>query len=93
MNPLAKKSLYFDKAMEAREKLLDSLSLYDDELTDLILSGKEISPQLIDQKIKQIVNKNPNKTCAVLIGSSLKNKGVQALLDSVLKYLPSPSEK
>jgi elongation factor G len=76
------------KAEAAREKMLDVISQYDDALTEKILEGGEVTPKDIEHSIR-------SGTCAghftpVLCGSAFKNKGVQQLLDAVVKYLPSP---
>ncbi len=71
-----------------RELLLESISEYDDHLMELFLEGKEIS----EQKLKTAIRKATldMKIVPVFCGSSFKNKGVQALLDGVIDYLPSP---
>jgi elongation factor G len=77
-----------ERAAEAREFLLDELSNFDDELTEMILEDREISVARIKQSIRSAtlsISLTP-----VLCGSSFKNKGVQPLLDAVLDYLPSP---
>jgi len=71
-----------------RELLLESISEYDDHLMELFLEGKEIS----EQKLRTAIRKATldMKIVPVFCGSSFKNKGVQALLDGVIDYLPSP---
>jgi elongation factor G len=77
-----------DAAAAAREHLLDEVSKYDDELVDLILEEREISPARLKQAIRKATL--AIKLTPVLCGSSFKNKGVQPLLDAVIDYLPSP---
>jgi elongation factor G len=79
-----------DEAAAAREHLLEELSHYDDELLELILEEGEISPERIKAAIRKATLEIA--MTPVLCGSSFKNKGVQALLDAVIAYLPSPSE-
>lgn len=77
-----------DLADEYREKLLEAVSDYDDEIMELYLEGNDIP----EEKIMSALRK-ATIACSmtpVLCGSSYKNKGVQLLLDSVLAYLPSP---
>ena len=81
LNPLAD---------EWREKLLDCLSAYSDEITDLYLEGKDVGPDLIHETLRRATVSQD--IVPVLVGSSLKNKGVQPVLDAVLAYLPSPEE-
>ena len=77
-------------AEEWREKMIDSLSAYSDEITELFLEGKEVPLDLLERVIRQeTINRN---IIPVLTGSSLKNKGVQPLLDGVVNYLPAPDD-
>jgi len=76
------------RAAEAREFMLDELSNFDDELTDLILEDREIPVAVLKESIRK-ATLNIQLT-PVLCGSSFKNKGVQPLLDAVIDYLPSP---
>ncbi|PID31125.1 MAG: elongation factor G [Candidatus Cloacimonadota bacterium] len=73
---------------EYREKLLEAVSDYDDELMEMFLEGEEIS----EKKIKEAIRKATAdlKIVPIFCGSAFKNKGVQSLLDGVLEYLPSP---
>lgn len=76
-----------------REELIEKLGNYHDEIADEYLSGTdpwEISEDLINEAISEAVRNH--KTVALFSGSALKNKGVQPLIDGVIKYLPSPSE-
>lgn len=77
-------------AEEWRDKLLDALSAYSDEMTELYIEGKEVSEELIHRTLREAVI--ARKIVPVLVGSSLKNKGVQPVLNAVLDYLPSPEE-
>ena len=73
---------------EHREKMLESLAGFDEELMVKFLEGKEIPIE----EIKQALRKGTlsAKITPVLCGSAFKNKGVQMLLDAVVDYLPSP---
>ena len=75
-------------AEKAREKMLDIVSEVDDDLTEKILEGREILPEDIERAIR--TGTVSGRFCPVLCGSAFKNKGVQQLLDGVVKYLPSP---
>ncbi len=77
-----------DDAEAAREHLLEEVSHFDDELVEMILEEADISVERLQQAIRKAtleIGMTP-----VMCGSSFKNKGVQALLDAVLAYLPSP---
>ena len=78
-------------AEEYREKLLDAVSEEDDEIMELYLSGEEIPEELIHQAIRKgtIAVRMVPVTC----GTSYRNKGVQELLDAIVRYLPSPLDK
>ncbi len=75
---------------EWKEHLYDTLSPYSDEITELFLEGEEIPRALIDTVLKECTL--TQEVLPVMVGSSLKNIGVQPLLDAVISYLPSPSE-
>jgi len=77
-----------EKAKKYKEILLESISEYDDDLMELFLEGKDISPDRLKNAIRKATL--DIKIVPVFCGSSFKNKGVQALLDGVIDYLPSP---
>ena len=77
-----------DKAEEYREILIESLADHNDELMMKYLEGEEISPEEIHEALrKATINVD---VMPALCGSAYKNKGVQPLLDAIIKYLPSP---
>jgi elongation factor G len=77
-----------DEAAAAREKLLDEVSHYDDELLEMILEEQEIPKERLVAAIRAATLSS--QMTPVLCGSSFKNKGVQPLLDAVIDFLPSP---
>ncbi len=81
-------SEYQDKASSYREALMEALSEFDDSIMEKFLEGEEISLDTIRAAIR--AGTLANKFVPVLSGSSFKNKGVQAMLDAVVDYLPSP---
>jgi elongation factor G len=76
------------KAGEMRESLLEAVSEFSDDLMMLFLEGEEVPEALFREAIRR--GTISNKFVPVLCGSSLKNKGLQLLLDGVCDYLPSP---
>ncbi|MBW2369882.1 MAG: elongation factor G, partial [Deltaproteobacteria bacterium] len=77
-----------DEASARREALIDSATLFSDELTDAALEEKEIPDSLLINAIRAGVLKR--ELTPVFIGSAYKNKGVQPLLDAVNQLLPCP---
>ncbi|MCK5050507.1 MAG: elongation factor G [Candidatus Cloacimonetes bacterium] len=77
-----------ETAENMRNKLLEHISEYDDLIMEKYLEEKEISEVEIISAIRNSVIKH--QFVPVLCGSSLKNKGVQLLLDAINNYLPSP---
>ncbi|MDP3731437.1 MAG: elongation factor G [Candidatus Omnitrophota bacterium] len=71
-----------------RNVLLEKLAEVDDKIMDNFVHGKTISVAEIKETIRKTVIQN--KFVPVLCGSSLRNKGIQLLLDAVCDYLPSP---
>ncbi|MEH1918488.1 elongation factor G [Nostoc sp.] len=80
-----------DEAQQARDKLLDTLSLFSESMTEMLLTGEEIPKELIWETIRQATLSL--EFTPVLLGSAFKNKGVQNLLDAVTLYLPSPVDR
>jgi elongation factor G len=77
-------------AAKYREELLDGLSMFSDELAELYLAGEEIPEDLIYATIRKATL--AEQFVPVMMGSAYKNKGVQLLLDGVMRYLPNPTE-
>jgi elongation factor G len=78
------------EVQQHREALIERIAETDEELTLKYLEGEEITrEELVTALRKATVT---SKLVPVLCGSSLKNKGVQAMLDAVIDYLPSPLE-
>lgn len=75
-------------ALDARTALLEAVCEYDDELMMLYLEGEEIPESLFRKAIRK--GTIDHGFIPVLCGSSLKNKGLQLLLNAVVDYLPSP---
>jgi len=75
-------------AQSKKETLLDAISLFDDELAEKFLGGEEISEALIKKAIRSGVVSN--NLYPVLVGSALKNAGVQLMLDAMVDFMPSP---
>ena len=73
-----------------REELVEEISGTDDTLMEKYLGGKEISVEELKKALRKAVI--DNKIVPVLAGSSLRNKGVQSMLDAVVEYLPSPQD-
>ena len=80
-----------DLAEEYREKLLDVVSEEDDEIMELYLSGEEIPEELIHRALRKATI--AVRIVPVTCGTSYRNKGVQELLDAIVRYLPSPLDK
>jgi len=77
-------------AQEARAKMVEKIAELDDTLTMKFLEAQQISVDELKSALRAGVI--ANKAAPVFCGSSLKNKGVQVLLDAVLDYLPSPAD-
>ena len=75
-------------AEEYREKLLDAVAMFDDEIMEMYLEGKEIPTDKIRKAIRQATV--AVEMIPVVCGTSYRNKGVQKLLDAVVDYMPSP---
>lgn len=75
-------------AQAAREQMVERIAETDEELTLKFLEGEEISQEELFAALRTAVV--ANKLVPVLCGTALRNKGVQLLLDAIVRYLPSP---
>ncbi|MFA5356095.1 MAG: elongation factor G [Candidatus Omnitrophota bacterium] len=71
-----------------RNLLIEKLAEVDDKMMDAFVHGKEVSSAQIKEAVRRTVM--GNHFVPVLCGSSLRNKGIQLLLDAICDYLPSP---
>jgi elongation factor G len=71
---------------------LETIATYDDPFAEKFLEDK-LTLKYTRSVIRKLLHGNPLKFCPVLIGSALKNKGIQPLMDAVIHYLPFPSER
>ena len=79
---------YKEAAEFAREQLVEKTAELDDTLIEKFLEGESISIEELKTSLRQAVL--DNRATLVFCGSSLRNKGVQPILDAVIDYLPSP---
>jgi len=79
---------YMDQAQEYRDKLIEAVSEFDEELMMKYLEGEELTTEEIKAAIRKATISV--EFFPVLCGSAFKNKGVQLMLDAVIDYLPSP---
>ena len=106
---VAQKALYFDgsngenvrsepipeslveEAHESRQAMLEALAMYSDELMELLLAEQDVPEELIHKVVKDAVQEQD--VTPVFMGTAYRNKGVQPLLDAVVRYLPSPLDR
>ncbi|MCI9350062.1 MAG: elongation factor G, partial [Oscillibacter sp.] len=79
-----------DLANEYHEKLMDAVSMFDEEIMEMYLDGQEVPQERIRAAIRKatIANEMVPVTC----GTSYKNKGVQKMLDAIVDYMPAPTD-
>ncbi|MCA9098754.1 MAG: GTP-binding protein, partial [Planctomycetaceae bacterium] len=82
---------YLDDAKAARSEMLETLSLYSDELMEAMLEERELPADEIRKIIREATL--AQSVTPVMMGTAYKNKGVQTLMDAVLAYLPSPLDR
>ncbi|MFO8042763.1 MAG: elongation factor G [Alkalispirochaeta sp.] len=77
-------------AQEWREKLLDAVSTHSDEITELVLEDQAVPAELIRRVLRE---QTLSRTLfPVHVGASLRNIGVQPLMDAIVDFLPAPEE-
>ena len=79
---------YLEQAQEARNLLIETAAVDDDELIEAFLEGQEVTPAKLRSTLRAATISL--KIVPVFLGSAFKNKGVQPLLDGVIDLLPSP---
>ncbi len=82
---------YLEGCKEYRHHMLETLAMYSDEMMEKLLGEEEISEDLIHQVMTKAIQQQG--FTPVFVGSAYKNKGVQPLLDAIVRYLPSPLER
>ncbi len=80
-----------EQAATARAQMLEALSMYSDELMELLLSEEEVPTELIHQLVRSATI--DQGFTPVFLGSAYKNKGVQPLINAVNRYLPCPLDR
>lgn len=73
-----------------RERMIETLAEYDDDLAEYYLEGREISEEILLRSLRKATISL--SVVPVLCGTALRNKGIQPLLDAVVHFLPSPED-
>lgn len=81
---------FLSEAEKNREEMIETLTLFDDELLEKVLADEHLTKDEISASIRKSCL--ANKITPVFSGSAFKNKGIQPLLNGVVSYLPSPVE-
>ncbi len=79
-----------EEAEKYRQELIENICTYDDKLMERYLNGEEIPVEDLKKGLRRATI--AGKLIPIYCGSSLRNKGVQPLLDGVIDYLPSPAD-
>ena len=82
---------YQEEAKEARHTMLEALSMFNDDMMELLLEEKPVEEAMIHETIRDAtINRD---IVPLMLGSAFKNKGVQPLMDAVCDYLPNPLDR
>ena len=79
-----------DKCHKLREEMLEAAAEANEELMDVYLESGDLTPEQIKEGLR--IRSLANEVILALCGSAFKNKGVQAVLDAVIDFLPAPDE-
>ncbi len=82
---------YADAAEEARQEMLDTLSMFNDDMMELMLEDHEVPEEMIHDTIHDATI--ARDVVPLMMGTAFKNKGIQPLLEAVNRYLPSPLDQ
>ncbi|MCP4231894.1 MAG: elongation factor G, partial [bacterium] len=83
--------LSVEEIKAARERMLESIADFDDEVMEVYLEGGEVTEEMLRRAIRK--GTLLAKVVPVYCGSALHNVGIQPLIDGVVNYLPSPDER
>jgi elongation factor G len=78
-----------DQAEEKREEMLEAVSMFSEELMEAVLEGG-VTEEMVHAAVR--AGTLSRELTPVYLGSAYKNKGVQPLLDAIVRYLPDPTE-
>ena len=81
---------FVEAAQTARSEMLEALSMHSDELMELLLEDGDVPQEMVVTTLREAVIHKKFVPC--LLGSALRNRGVPLLLDSVVHYLPNPTD-
>ena len=82
---------YTEVAQAARHEMLEALSMFNDEMMEMLLEDQEIPLEMIKETVRETtLNRD---IVPLMMGTAFKNKGVQLLIDAVCDYLPSPLDR
>ena len=79
-----------ESAQNYREKLIEAIAEVDDQIMEAYLAEIPIEPDMLLEAVRNATI--TLKVVPVLCGSALKNKGIQPLLDAIVRFLPSPAD-
>ena len=79
---------HLEQAQEYRDKLIEALADFDEEIMEKYLNGEEISIEELKATIRKCTINN--EIVPVLCGTAYKHKGVRLMLDAIVDYLPNP---
>jgi len=80
----------YAEAHHWRERMIEAISEYDEVLLEKFLGGAPILVEDVHAALRRATI--DNKVTPVLAGAAFKNKGVQSMLDGIVKFLPSPAD-
>jgi len=82
---------YVEPAQKARAEMLEAISMYNDEMMELLLEDKPISEEMVRETLTlATINRD---IVPLMMGTAFKNKGIQPLMDAICEYLPSPLDR
>ena len=82
---------YRAESNQARAQLLEQLAMYSDQLMEMLLCDEEVPDDLVHSVLHEAVLQQ--EATPVFLGTAYRNKGVQPLLDAIIRYLPSPADR